>query len=339
MESGSAWTATQRDDLRDAARTYVAELGQCHQWFVEAITEAGRAVVAEHGELAGVVAQQNRLARRFLDAQRSVIRLWAEVDGEAARIVEEAELDSHALASDPAAQPAEHRRESWAAHPSLGDRAEVGGGGVTNLHPPARPGRAVAARSAIDVELGEFLDSWWRAETEAGASMLDDARAFASMRVQLARSEAAGSDGEETPATDEPDVEADSGSVEHPDGAGHDDARSWVTRLGDLVDRGDPRQLIRLVDEMLAELAMLEAAGDIAPDEVTGDAVVAAGTADVDRLGANPAHGAESADAFDRFWGSARPHDQGGFTSPVAYAAAPLVAIFCLLAVVLTWMG
>lgn len=131
---------------------YLSRLGREHTAFIDQM--ASSAILLEgRSALARAVSQHRRLTAQFLDAQRAILRLWADVDADVDRLVETANLELALLGADP----------------------------VTPLAAPVD--------ELDDASLRRSLDSWWSDARRAGSAALEEARVSAARHVHLARLE------------------------------------------------------------------------------------------------------------------------------------------------------
>jgi hypothetical protein len=321
---------------------YLAATGRIHDWLLDALGEATASLGTE-GHLPEVAAEQSRLLRQFLDAQRSITRYWAEVDAELLTAV------------DPPTSPAESSDESSAESTAAAHLVQVrhhthashGGTAVAVEH---RIGTAVADAVRPERELRALLDQWWHREHAAG-------------RAALA-ARASGSDGRcEAPAvvseraSDPLPPPTPAAAAEPAAPTALEVAAHWSLPSAALVrscDRLDPADLLLAVDGLLAQIA---ATPSVTSSPVEADPVDlttgAASDAPHDGDGVVPAlplpvlppapavPAAQADDPFDRFWtvGRSEPAGRSLRDRPFVQALLPLTSMFVVLALVLAWIG
>lgn len=301
------------DPVRPSVRasTYLALVGRFHDRFLAALTDARATLGNEPGHLAEVAAQQRRLTAMFLDAQRSILRLWAEADAEVAMILE-GSIDVPPYGS------------------GTGTEVDaVGGGGETPR------GRSDAGHDDLERELRSLLDGWWGDERRLGEALV------AAARIEPA-AVASGANG---PVVDDrrwapsgfsitapriPDV-VSTGS--HPPSPPAPDlGLAGVERA---LAGAAPSGLLAILDGLIETLAAEEAAAAWVDDARSA----AQSSESPDRSGAESRPAGE---AFDRFWGSAgrQRRSRTPFRTRVYVQVVPPLAVTVgLLVAVLAWIG
>ncbi len=263
-----------------AASSFLAESGRAHDWFLDTLSELASDLAAEPGELSRVVSQQHRLLRQFMDAQRSILRYWAEVDAEVGDIVAR--------------------------------RARTTGAQVDD-----RP--LATHESAAETQLRLVLDDLWRAEHDAGRTLIDTTRS---------RDEHPSADAEPELADAAP---ADPEVLGEP--APAPALRELLDVFDEVTDDEEPVDVLAVIDRLLERLIVR--AGDI--DPAPPEPVLAAAAAPTTAPTAAPTIG--DPDAFARFWGAGRSDDRGWRDRPFVQALMPLASGFVLLTGVLAWIG
>lgn len=152
--------------------SYLTMVSRAQDEYVDALANATAFLTDRAAGLATEAALQARLAQQFVDAQRSVLRCWADTDAKVQRITETASLEAAMLG--------------------------LAGGFVTEPH--------VAERSAAEHDLRRLLDRWWaEARAECGAA-IELAQAESAQWVEVARLSAGTSaDAQPDDATDHDD--------------------------------------------------------------------------------------------------------------------------------------